>query len=109
MHTLRYLTKKIQNRKHVWIMLKWVVRVMVEHMALSLKIPLGFGGEAKATSNLNLFDDLIIDLVASIDLLPFECEYYKVCKVHKKNSGNFGNKGMYSLFHNCNHICGEMY
>jgi hypothetical protein len=38
------------------------------------------GGEAKATSNLNLFDDVIMDLVASIDLLSFECEY---CKVHK--------------------------
>jgi len=25
-------------------MLKWVVRVMVEYMALSLKIPLGQGG-----------------------------------------------------------------
>jgi hypothetical protein len=44
MHTLRYLKEKVQNRKHVWIMLKWVVRVMVEHMALSFKIPLGLGG-----------------------------------------------------------------
>ncbi len=61
-------------------MLKWVVRVMVEYMALSLKIPLGLGEEAKTTSNLNLFDDAIIDLVASIDLLSFQCEY---CKVHK--------------------------
>jgi hypothetical protein len=41
MHTLRYLTKKF---KHVWIMLKWVVRVVVEYMALSLKVPLGLGG-----------------------------------------------------------------
>jgi hypothetical protein len=56
------------------------MRVMVEYMALSLKIPLGLGEEAKTTSNLNLFDDVIIDLVASIDLLLFECEY---CKVHK--------------------------
>jgi hypothetical protein len=46
-----------------------------------IKDTIGAGGEAKTTSNLNLFDDVIIDLVASIDLLSFECEYCKVRKV----------------------------